>query len=177
MTVSTLTLPCRPKPLNYLPPKKWLLKATQRLENLYQLYHRALSLRRCEHAEALGTVTDRFSYDPADWGKWTDIFGGGDQSVSRLLELATTYFKVSLNQLRAKDRTYPLTDVRQYLFVILHRSLGFTLAEAGAVLGRHHSTVIRALKQFDHLSAGSKSYRTEWQGFLAHLDRFHFLSI
>ena len=59
-------------------------------------------------------------------------------------------FGILADDLRGSTRKHAVSTPRKLLMYILHREQGWTLQSIGALLARHHSTIIYGVRDTEH---------------------------
>ena len=89
---------------------------------------------------------------------------------STILEVASRWLKVSIQELKGERRTQNIVFARHFICKYLH-SKRWSLKAIGKMLGdRHHTTIMNSLKSSDSMITYDKILRERYSAFSQHLD-------
>ena len=80
---------------------------------------------------------------PVAWG--SDV----DEVAERVLAAVAAEFGIDVEMLHSRTRRQPIATARQVAIYILRNTTDLTLTEIGDLVGRHHATVIHAIRSME----------------------------
>lgn len=102
--------------------------------------------------------------------QWADRPQPSSRRITQLEEATAIFFDLTLEQLRSETRTNELVWPRS-VCMWLSRDAGLTLQSVGDRWGRHHSTVVNAIKLVNDLREQKPAYDKQFRLFVIFLQK------